>query len=218
MPNLKVSQLVLDYGLYPRHHLDDMNCRRIRAAIEAGEKLPPLTVDRKTKRVADGFHRATEYGRIDADYSVAVEFKDYVNDSELFLDAVRRNARHGTALTSFDHARVITLADGWKISHADIAAALAVPLATIDKVKIARSAKATDGRSIQVKRSFSSLAGSVLPPKMERLNNKAQGFSASFYAEQLITLMDAGVVDWDDAATNATLTKLLGYLSSKLVA
>lgn len=214
--NIKAAALVLDYGVYPRHQLSDLNLRRISAALELGEKMPAVVADSKTKRVVDGFHRVTATLRNDPDGSVPVELVDYPDDSSLFLDAVRRNARHGEALTPFDHARVVLVADEFKIGREELAMALATPLATLEKMKVSRSAKRVDGSPIVIKRSLRPLAGTTLTVRQEEINSKASGWSAIFHAEQIVMLIEAGVVDFSNEATRIAFSKVLDCLTPRM--
>src|SRR3990172_8850015 len=55
------SDLVLDFTIYPRSSVDATTVSQYVLALQAGEQFPPIIVDRKTKRVVDGFHRVKAY-------------------------------------------------------------------------------------------------------------------------------------------------------------
>lgn len=215
--HLPASTLILDYTIYPRHQIDEANARQIGQAIEAGEDLPPVIIDRKSLRVIDGFHRVTATLRHDPAAQIEVLRVGYANDGEMFLDAVKRNARHGVGLTSYDRARVVTIADEFKLTREAVAQALAQPLATLDKIKISRQAKTTDGRTIQVKRPLKRLAGTIVTPEHESVNRRSSGWSARFHANQITMLLDADLVDLEDETEREALNRLLDCLNRHMM-
>jgi hypothetical protein len=215
--SVKAVSLVLDYSLHPRHRLDDVTLRRLSSAVEAGKELPPVVADRSSRRVTDGFHRVTIALRRDENAEVPVEWVDYPNEQEMFLDAVRRNAEHGSPLSPYDFARVLLIADDYKIDAAAVAAALSVPIAALDRIKVSRVAFSSSGKPVAVKRSFRGLSGSHITEHQEQANRRASGWGAAFHAEQIVLLIDAGVVDWDDPRTREALDRLTTCLSQHLV-
>ena len=98
-----VSGLVLDRELSPRERLGSNHVRQLAEALRAGATFPPIVVQRGTSRVVDGFHRVEAHRRVyGREALVEVVEKEYVDDGELFLDAVRLNAAHGSRLAPYD--------------------------------------------------------------------------------------------------------------------
>lgn len=215
---VKVSTLVLDFTVYPRHRLDDVNLRTIRESVAAGETLPPVIADTKTKRVADGFHRVTELLRRDPDANIAVEFIDYDDDKALFLDAVRRNARHGARLSPYDRARCLELANVLTIDPTAIAGALAVSVDVTAKIRAARTAFDPNGAPLQLKRPFRHRAGQTLNETEMHANEKSSGWTARFHADQIVMLLGADAVDLSDDATIDSLRKCGEMIAQALAA
>lgn len=211
---LPVVDLIFDWNIYPRNHIDESNVRAIAASVLAGEKLPPVVADAASKRVIDGFHRVTQMLRADPEATITVELIEYANDEEMFLDAVTRNARHGARLTSYDQARVVSIADDWKISKEKLAKALAIPLARIDSVRASRTAFGRDGSKVQVKRPLRNLAGTTLTEAQESANRQSSGWPAAFHAKQLIVLLTADLVDLGEEHTVTELRNLYEILST----
>lgn len=213
---IEASRLIRDYNLYPRHHIDEANVSALREAVASGVKLPPVCADRTTLKVSDGFHRIEQALRSDETAIIDVEFVDYTNEAELFLDAVRRNAQHGARLTTFDHARVISIAEDWNISPEQISNALSIPLSRITNIRTTRTAHASDGSKVQLKRIARSMAGQTLTPVQVEANKKAQGFPVAFYAEQIINAFDGDFVDLTEEHTVSALQRLHACLEEKL--
>lgn len=210
---MPAAQLVLDYNFYPRQHIDESNVRAIRASVLAGEKLPAVVADAGSLRVIDGFHRVTQALRADAQATIVVDLLDYANEQEMFLDAVRRNSRHGARLTSYDQARVVSIAEDWKITKEKLAEAMAIPLGRVGEIRLSRIANSRDGRKLQVKRPFRNLAGTVLTDAQENANRRSSGWPASFHADQIVILLDAEQIDLEEEHTRSSLEALYNRLA-----
>lgn len=122
-----LPSLVLDWGLYPRHEVDGSHVMDLVRALEAGESIPPVIACETTGKVVDGFHRCKANERaFGAEAEVDVEWRQYENEAEMFLDSVRLNARHGQKLTKVDMTRCLLKAGDLHIDPEIIVGALAV--------------------------------------------------------------------------------------------
>lgn len=206
---VKVASLVLDFNLYPRHKLAQVNLRTISEAIEAGEQMPPVIADRQSRRVIDGFHRVTIALRTESD--ITVEWHDYPDEAAMFVDAVARNARHGMPLEPFDRARCIGLADGFGIDLDRLAGALAVNSDVLGELHAVRTAYDPDGKPVTIKRNLRHKAGGKLTNRQMEANRRSSGWSVRFHANQIILAIEADLVP-DDEATKAELLRLAELL------
>lgn len=158
MKRMALSNLQFDEKLHPRQCVDDDHVFGLIEAIRANATLPPLVICRKTNKVVDGFHRGKAYRRVyGPDYEVDVVEKEYKTPDELFLDAVRYNAKHGRSMTTADRAKVVQIAETLKIDDARIGEAMCVSAAMLGGLK----ARGNDGASLTParKRRFSVGAG-----------------------------------------------------------
>ena len=133
---VKVLELIRDWSLWPRYEaqeLDSTNLARIKQAILAGEKMPPIVVDGKSLRIVDGFHRQEAYLKLlGGDAEIEVEKRCYENDAEMFQDAMELNAKHGLPLGPEDKVHCILVCRKLKIPLEVIAVKLGM---TMDKIK-----------------------------------------------------------------------------------
>lgn len=212
---IPAAKLVLDYKLYPRHHLDDVNVKGIANSLDAGEETPPVVAERSTLRVVDGFHRVSAHLRLDSDAVIEVQLVDYASDAELFEDAMRRNARHGVKLNPFDRSRCVQIGGELGLDMDRIAGALAVNVDVLGKLRAAKTAYDGDGKALPIKRSLRHLAGQRLTDRQEKANRRASGWSVRFHAEQIVSAIEGDVCDWTDEATVAALRKVHGLLSAR---
>lgn len=213
---VKLSELVLDYRVYPRAKIDAMNVSKLRAALEAGESLPPILVDKNSLRVVDGFHRISAMEALwGADYETVISVKPYESDVELFKDAVRLNAAHGRSLTPYDHARVLLVGERAGIALAELAACLSI---TVERASNLAARKITvievTGERTPLKQTVRHLAGRTLTARQAAAIPRLGGMNQAFYVNQLIDLIESDLLDTGDAGLLERLAHLRLLLES----
>jgi len=103
---IRLSDLVEDYDLYPRHAVDSSYVSDLARAIESGCELPPPVVEKKTKRIVDGFHRARAWRKVlGRGGEITVDLRSYPSEKELLKEAIALNAAHGRKLDQMDRTR-----------------------------------------------------------------------------------------------------------------
>lgn len=215
---LKVSELVEDFDLYPRASVDSAHVTHILGAYEAGAQLPPVIVDRKSKRIVDGFHRKRAYQRLYGDDAmIDVEFRDYRNDAEMFLDAMRLNANHGRNMTSYDRTHAIEIALSFEIDPTMVATVLNMKIERVTEFKAERCAKIENSRRFSpLKRPVMHFRGKIITKEQAEVMPKLGGNHPSYYASQLIILIDNGMLDTENEALMERLKTLASKLESVL--
>ena len=218
MKKLKAAEIVLDFDLYPRNNIDSANVTNITAAMEAGVEMPPVIIDRTSKRCIDGFHRVRAALRLHGDNAeIQVIEKDYPNEKEMFLDAMRYNAGHGAKLDPNDRTRCAIIAERLHITMDRVAGALNMTKAKLEVLRETRVAK-HDGLQIALKQTVRHFCGKRLTRAQVAANAKLSGMNQSFYANQLITLIESEMLDTDDERLMIVLRKLHGLLEGLLIA
>lgn len=219
MRKIKAAELVLDYDLYPRTSLDAQNVRNIADAYASGAELPPIIIDRKSKRVTDGFHRVKAKLRVDGpDAEIDVIEKTYKDDAAMFLDAMRYNAGHGAKLDSCDRAHCVIIAARLSIPDKAVAGVLHMPLGKVGDLRIDRTATNAAGLTIPIKRTIGKqFHGRQLNERQVQANDRLSGMSQVFYVNQLIELFEAELLDTDDEQLMERLRHLHGLMETLLV-
>lgn len=221
MKTMKAAELVLDFDLYPRNNVDTANIARIVEAMTAGETMPAVIIDKKSKRVVDGFHRTKAairlYGADDA--KVEVIEKTYADDAAMFLDAMKYNATHGARLDSCDRVHCVHIAERLSIPLDAIAGALHMPVDRLGALRTDRTATTkAGGLVIPLKRTVShQFAGKTLNKRQEEANTRLSGMQQVFYANQLIELLESKMLDTSDDKLMERLQVLQGLLETVLV-
>lgn len=192
---MKLCEMILDYNLYPRQHVDATHVGYLREAILAGSELPPILVDAVSNRVVDGFHRHGAYlGLYDENYDTPVVKKKFKTEADLFLAAVRANSAHGYRMSRLDQAHCLINATHLDIDTSDLAQALHVSAERIDALRIEKTAK-FGSQPIALKRTIAHKAGQRLTKKQVETNRRLGGMRQTFYVNQLIMLIENDLLD-----------------------
>lgn len=214
---IKVSKLLLDYELYPRERIEPFNVNQMVEALKAGLQLPPITVDRRSHRVVDGFHRVRAYQKLyGVDAKIPAELKDYKSNAEMFMDAVRLNANHGRQLSTYDRARCIARAESFKLELEVISSLLNMTVDRIAEMKADRFAT-YKMQPLVLKRTSAHFAGRELTDGEASYNEKAGGMPQTFYINQVIAMLETDSVNWENQKVNNALKKLYDLLDKAMM-
>lgn len=208
METMKAADIVLDFDLYPRGQVDNQHVGEIREAMRAGIEMPPVIIDKKSKRAVDGFHRIrAELAENGEGATIQVVAKKYTNDKAMFLDAMRFNVGRGHDLTPYDKARSIIRAGALKITDMELAEVLKVTVEKIVGVREVKTAK-SNGKLCPIKRTIQHMAGKPLTRKQVEANARLGGMKPRFYVNQIVTLIEADLLDKEDEELAGALRQL----------
>lgn len=208
MRKMKAAEIVLDFSLYPRHQVDQHHVSSLVQALAAECELPPIVICRKSKRCVDGFHRTKAYLRhFGEGVEVYVAEKSYKSDQELFLDAMRYNAAHGRALSTFDKAHCAILAGNLGIDDSMVGDALHIDTAYVGELRVDRAAY-SGALHVPIKRTIKHMAGKKLTKHQAEVNEKLSGMQQRFYVNQVAMLIESGLLDTNDEELMKDVGKL----------
>lgn len=215
MRSIPVAELVFDFGLYPRARIEPAHLAEMQAAKNAGAHFPPIVIDRKSKRIIDGVHRARLQQREDPKSRIECVENAYGNEGEMFLDAMRLNAWHGRPLNTFDRTHAIILAGKLGLDDEAVAAALSMTLERVGALRVERTATA-NGVTVALKRTIRHFAGRKLNEQQAEANLHLSGMYPIFYANQLLLLLENDLIDREDEKLHAALVRLTDKLTEVL--
>lgn len=217
---VRVKDLVRDMDIYPRAKLDTQNVSMLVDAIRSGIDLPPITADRTTSKVVDGFHRCAANERLfgEDEALVEVEWEDFEDETEMFRVSARVNSNHGKKLSSYDKDVCVTKAETFGIDIEDIAFDLSIPA---DKLRrrvtvsgsIERMPGVMDQKPIALKRDFRHLEGKPLNQAALEAHAKANGAGVLYSARDVIRRIESGTVNWKHESVIRTLIRLREVLA-----
>jgi hypothetical protein len=218
MRTIKVSELVLDFELYPRNNVDAFNVKQIAEAMAAGTEMPPVIVDRQSKRVIDGFHRCKAAIRLHGENAeIEVVEKTYSSEAAMFLDAMRLNASHGARLDPCDRVHCLILAERLKLTVEQVAGALHMTTDKLASLRADRTATSA-GLTVPLKSTIRHFAGGKLNKRQAEANDRLSGMRQVFYVNQIIELVEAKLLDTTDGNLMARLEHLSELLEDVLAA
>jgi hypothetical protein len=122
---VRLSDLVEDFDIYPRHSVDSSYVSDLSRAIQAGDELPLIRVDRKTKRIVDGFHRARAWRKVlGRGGEIEADVRAYASEQELLKEAIELNAKLGRKLDQQDRTRSALLLERHGVAVKEISVVL----------------------------------------------------------------------------------------------
>lgn len=213
---IPVGAIVYDESVYPRGHVDGQNVSYMAEAMESGTTFPPVVIEKGTNRLADGRHRCKAFSKLYGEGAkIDAIVKVYDTDGDLFLDAVRLNAHHGCKLSRHDRAHIAIAAESLKIDPKYVANALNMRLDAFTSLSIDRRATLNKNgmQPIALKRTILHKRGQMLTERQADANRKLSGMSQMFYVNQVITLIEAELLDDQNEELMKRLAELGGLIA-----
>lgn len=204
----------MDREFSPRTNLGSNHTRQLAEALQAGATMPPIVVERETSRVVDGFHRVEAHRRVyGREALIEVVEKDYPDEAEMFLDAMRLNSAHGHRLAPYDQLRCVAIAQRLHIDERRVAEALSVRPSYVGELSARRLGTELSTRSpIPLKRTIEHMTGRPLTQMQMEANKKLGGQSQAFYLTQINLLVENDLLNLEDPRVIAELVRLKGNL------
>ncbi|HLZ92939.1 MAG TPA: hypothetical protein VKQ28_14595 [Candidatus Acidoferrum sp.] len=218
---LAVTELIWDQTLYPRQQISEMHVNRIADAIRAGEALPHIVVDGKTKRIVDGTHRWKGWRKIFGDDSkIRCELREYGSDAEMYLAAIELNSAHGLDLSSFERTKCLLRMQELGIERETGLRALRMTEERAERMMSGRTAfRSLPGggtEPVAIKAAMYSFRGQTLTKKQMAVNNYSGGMKASYYVDLVSGLVEAGICKDAPSELLRRLAKLRDLLNAAL--
>lgn len=210
----RLSELIIDWELYPRSQPNPLHVARLVEALRAGAQFPPLVVDAQNV-IIDGVHRWTAYQRVNQDgQQVSVDVREYGSNAERFADALRLNSAHGQGLTTYDQVLSIKRAETLGMSRDDAASLMGITRQRADTLLATRLT--ADG--VVLKRTVNHFAGLTLTESQVRANRHAGGGDQVYLINQVVNLLHNGALDVSRPTVREALQRLENALSEYITA
>lgn len=212
---IAVATLVEDFGLYPRHRVDDSHVSDLVRALQSGRALPPIIADAESKRIVDGFHRRRAYLKHFGEEATApVELRTYADEAALFMDSVELNSAHGRKLDRHDQTRIVLKMRELNIGDQQIALTLHVPEPVIQTLSI-RIVHSPSG-PIPSKRGLEHMRGQQLTGEQVAVMESVRSAEAGRLCMELTRLLRAEMVDLSDEQIVSRLRELQQAIEESL--
>lgn len=188
MTSVLIEELVLDWSLYPRNGVNELNVTRLVNAIHTNVKLPPMIVEKSSKRIVDGFHRYHAYMNAKIP-KVDVTYKVYTSEADVFTDAIRLNIGHGIPLDAYTIKRAILRFQTYGYTREQISEIVHLPAIRIADIERG-FASDESGEPVALKGGLGHLSGKPLTAEQQEVNRHYSGKQATFYLRQLSKLIE----------------------------
>jgi hypothetical protein len=209
---VRLADLVEDLTLYPRTQVSGTNVANLRAAYQAGDELPLMIVDRKSKRIIDGVHRYHMYLKeLGADGSIKVDLRTYESEAEMFKAAVTANVGHGLPLQEIEKRRIVLRLQDEGSGDDEIARTLRVPVRKVEKIRLRTATVKVGGGGIRrepLKRPLFHMQGKEMTEAQVEAQRHAPGTSYLLLIRQLREGLRYRLLDFDDERLVAALEGL----------
>lgn len=187
LQEVELKKIQVVESLYPRSSVSYQHVLRLKDAIVAGAKLPPIIVDQKF-RLIDGRHRLEAYSMLEIP-TVTVEVRRVKDDAEFLTLAAQLNATHGRPLSPYEITEVTRrLHHEFNKPIATISQALFIPRDTL--LAWLKKRTANNGR-LTLKKPFATLYGGQanVPKEVVELNERSKGWTVLSVIQEAVMLL-----------------------------
>lgn len=133
---ISLAQVVFDYNVYPRHKVSMYHVNSLIESLKGGAEFPPIILDKKSKRIIDGFHRATAYKQINGpDFLVKAQLLPCKDEADVIVKSIEYNNHHGLRLAAWDQSRCLWLMEKYNIDKLIIQKAIGVTQERLDELR-----------------------------------------------------------------------------------
>jgi hypothetical protein len=211
-----VVSLEFDRDLYPRIEVSDFHVAEIIRTLEGGHDLPPVIADRASRKLVDGAHRWHAAIKRQAE-EIAVEWRDYASDEEMFKDACLLNSAHGLNFTARDRLKVIEVGQKFGLKELDFSMLLRTSESYIKTIMPRIAYVPGAGQKMErvpLKASTRHLSGQTITPQQsDAIKGNAPGTSYLLVTRQLISALENALLPpqeshpvlWDELSHLADL-------------
>jgi hypothetical protein len=218
---IAVADLVFDQSLYPRTKPSAQNVAAIAEAMRAGVKLKPIVVEKKGKRIIDGYHRWTAWKQVHGkDSKIECELMTETDEGKLLAMSVDLNAEHGLQLAAFERTDCLIRMERLGVTRETALQVLRITEKKAERIESTRTAyrigDSGEKEKIALKNTLRTFHGRTLTPAQEKANEHSSGMKLQFYITQLIYLLDAGIEARANQSEWTFLFRLRDLLNEKL--
>lgn len=213
---VQLERCIHDEEVYPRGAVDATTVRRLAKAMAAGEEIPYPILWAGKDIIVDGVHRIEAARRVLGDGgTIEVEWREYKNKAAALLAAAEINSRHGRPMSPSDVTLCIQRLEAFAAKPEDIQRCLCLTEEGLAKI-IAERTATYRGKPVALKFVMKHLAGTKLTREQAEANKHAWGHGPGHHASQLLNLLEASAIEWDNEKLVAKLCALRDALVDAL--
>lgn len=213
---VKTNELIRDADFHARQgKLDPMHVQRLLDTLEftqgALDSFPPIIACRRRKIVVEGWHRieaSNKYHGAD-EATIRVDWREYEDEASLFMDALSYSADSKLPLSYHNQQSCVLRAEALGIMPEKVAGLLKVPEGKLAK-RVVTGAVRRDGNivALPLKAPFRHMAGQELSEDQRVVNERSDGRSVRWHADQITARISKDMLPWQDTAMIRSLKTL----------
>lgn len=215
---VKLDEVLLDEELYPRRKESWVTAYGYSQAMKAGSKFPPIVVanHKGKKYLIDGWHRMQAYRKNGVEYADAEVFKAK-DRTEMYIEAVRRNATHGRPFTFQERVGIIDKLGKMNVSNETISKIVGIQIEKMESIKIERITNTVTGKTVILKSPMKHFSGHVIQNGEAEVQEQITGVRSQVQLIDMVTnMLEEGAFDMDNPAVVKCLERLSDMLDTKL--
>ena len=199
---LALKEISFDQELYPRHSTDWIVIHKYAEAMKVkGANFPAIAVAqvgkmRKKYILVDGMHRLEAMKRNKEQYC-SCEILTGLYKKQMFIEAVKRNATHGSGLSGRDKARIIHKLKEMKLDLGEISKLVMMPKGKLELFSESRMSYTPTGKPIALKRPLMALSQTEVPENFEQMQKPIKSRDSSDILDGVIAYLQSGAVVLD---------------------
>ena len=207
---MQLDKLIQDREIYPRRNIVENKVNAYADALKIGAIFPAIVVESKnerpTGRILDGYHRYEAFLKLGRK-EIAVRLVECKDQLEAIRQSYLLNVEHGLPYSSIEIKQYVKTAEELGMTIKDIALDINKPEKKVHTM-IKGFGITSSGNTIALKKGLGHLNQGKVTKKMEVLNNKWIGQSATVYASLLEQYLDASAMKSDDLKFIKLMDKL----------
>lgn len=152
---MKIKEVQIDEGLYPRMHSDFVTIARYINAMKSGAVFPPIKVAKNEQGIhvlIDGRHRMEATMACKKEH-IQAEIAEGLTDKEIYLEAVKANMTHGRQFSTQEVTQIAITLQDFDMGLEEISEIIRIPANGIKAFVAKRMVRETEsGKSFALKK------------------------------------------------------------------
>lgn len=214
---LNVKQIVFDTTLYPRNQHSWQVAYDYSESMKTGAVFPRICVAKLNNSfvLIDGKHRLEAYKKLKIE-EVECEVLVGLNKEQMYIEAVKRNMSHGKQFSVQEKLGVALRLKDMKYPASEISKIVQIIPSKLTNLIGRKMTNTITGQEIILKSEFENLAdgSKPVPQDIEYIQQSFTGQNPGKLIEELIVLVEGGIIDLNNQKLKGKLNKLKTLLNN----
>ncbi len=192
---------------------DWLTAHQYAEAMKTGAKFPPIDVTKFNGKwiVIDGWHRVDAYKR-NGEKDVLANIINLKDEKEIYLEAVKRNARHGRQFSVQERITICLRLQDLKIERATIANLVGIPIDKWERIVGGKVTSTYNGEEVVLKAPLSNLAGMTVPERTIQAQENLSSMSQLQILDNMIIMLENSFFNFSDKNVEEKLRRIKSLL------